>query len=271
MRLILVLTVVFLLGIGLTPQNPPSPAGMTNEECLKALERALKALDAIEITGTVQNFDLLDGTGGPIRGGTDPIRFRTLMTRDQLRCDTYRNDELLASFAWFNGRFQEYRPHLPHRPLMEFDAPLSCGTDDTVLKQGYECHIAYLFFTWLLTDDPESLVGSWSHYFIDGTRLPDEQIDGRQCLVFEWTRRFGDEVLVRHQIGLDRETFLPASWRTWADGVRREDVYRVRPIEMPSTKDAWRLSVPGRERPVDRPDALLSDRILNHPVTHNDK
>lgn len=67
--------------------SPNTDAVDDNARYANAMREALKAFEAIEITGRVHNIDLSDGGGGSIVGGTDAIKFRSKMAPKQFRCD----------------------------------------------------------------------------------------------------------------------------------------------------------------------------------------
>lgn len=126
---------------------------------------------------------------------------------------------------------------------MEYDAPLSCGSDDTVLKADYDCLLSSQHCSWLHPDAFQ--ITTWVQYITEGTRLPNQVIDGSECVVFEWSQKHGDETFVRHRVYLDRVSMLPVAWHTdsVAAAVRRERTYHVIGIDPPPTPDDWRIRV----------------------------
>lgn len=236
-------------------------AELSKQEIALRVEETLRTASYLEMRGSVQQY-LLRGEDNRVIGGLEPVEFHSWMAPDRLRAEVYKDGALIMAFSLIKGRFQEYRPQSPRRPLIEYDAPKRWGTDDTVLKSDLDCLVASQHQTWA---GPHSDRAGYFRQRIEAARqVADQTVVGRRCYVFQeaWSaldEEAGRRVDYEHVTYVDQQTFLVVQWDTTIDGLRRVRLFEPIALNTPIPDECrWSITLdadgPGSEQRERQPE-----------------
>jgi len=239
------------------PARPPSEGGSTSvDEQKPSTDHGQPSPAKAELAAAIETGARVEAVlrdakclsmKGTVQSGEERVRYETVMMPTRLRLNVYQEDTLIMAFAFRDGRAQEYRPQKEKRPLLEYDSTVTWGVDDTVFKTDLDCHVGGLHLGWV---GPDSDRGPYYREIIESSdQLPDEKIDGQDCLVFRqsWTVKeypTGKPFENSHTLYVDKDEFVLRRWDTVNMGIHRVRAYQDIVLDKcPEGDDLWRINV----------------------------
>ncbi len=229
-------------------------SALSKEEIGRRVESALRNAVYLEVTTTVTQ-EALDGNTDSLIAGVGPYIVKSIMAKDAFKTMVYdENGKPIMAFSVCDGRYQEYRPDMPMRPIFEFDSPYPHGTDNTVETTDRDCVAGGHIFSWVGVPVSDSFPKSTDMAWIMRSKIdtgveisPGPDVCDQECWVFRRQVPVYDG-MVEDTVFVDKQTYLVVRWDTLSPGagsssvakrVRRNDI-RVR-TEIPHGTD-WRIT-----------------------------
>lgn len=262
------------------PSSPVSAADVNSapskEEIGERVEMALRNAVYLEVTTTVTQ-EALGGNPDSLIAGAGPYIVKSIMAKGAFKTMVYdENNKLIMAFSVRDGRYQEYRPGLPMRPIFEFDSPYPHGTDNTVETTDQDCIAGGHIFSWAGVPVSDAFPKSTDMAWIMRSKIdtgveinPGPGVCDQECWVFRRQVPVGDGMVVEDTIFVDKQTYLVVRWDTLSPGadspsvarrMRLNDI-RVRP-EIPPDTD-WGITAGPKELEEDR-TGLGPEKVENN-------
>lgn len=230
------------------PEHTPS-----QKEIAERVESVLRNAVCAEVVQEIHQVVLEEGVS--VKGGTDPVRYRSLMGRGVFKSEVFDKDNrLIASFSLFNRRVQEYRPLEDLHPIFEYDAPFVNGTDKCIVSTDQDCLFAPATFSWvgvpngtLVKEDGQpytaiDTAASMRKKIEEGIWQPDVQESSRPCYVFRQEFPVANGTIV-NVVYVDKETYLVLRWDTFEPSAHRIRTNKIQLLpDLPKDYD-WKIKV----------------------------
>lgn len=185
---------------------------------------------------------------------------RAHMTPERLRTEAYRDNVLIGAFTFNDGRVQEYSPSIRPddgveyaRCIAEYDAPDEDGVSvcyALMMDPDTGCEFGGLMVSWL--DPAMGQADRWADKILEGERLEDQSVGGRNCLVYRTTLvlppdEVRGELTITHTAYYDAETYLPLRWDTTqstdAYAIERQRYYIIHKSDIVPADVQWTLDL----------------------------
>lgn len=227
---------------------------LSREEIAQRVEDTLRNAAFCEVTVTVTQIPIGDGV--KLKSGTGPVVVHSIMRKDGFKSLAYMNGKLIMAFAFCDGRVEEFRPRAKNRPLLQYDATVLQGMEDSVLQEEEDCLVGGLMFSWVGVPPPKSGVdpagdgdkaGLYGNKIRNGEQGADVQEQGRTCFVFREIIPVGD-IQIEHVLYIDKTSFLVLRWDTFQPGVQRIRICNKIQVSdsVPQNLD-WHIAVGSKE------------------------
>lgn len=181
--------------------------------------------------------------------GDDEVMIESHMAPDRLKTIVFEKGEMYLSWAWANGRVQEYRPKMERRPIVERDSTEPDGGGDAVFATDLDCNFGATLPTWV--GEHSSQTGFFHRQIEAAERRPDARIGDDPCFVCANVYPFGKmangaDNIVEQVYYIDQKSYLLRRWDQTNQGVLRTTTYNLSLGQLP-TNLSWSVSF-GEER-----------------------